>query len=133
MIKIDFIAKISPEAGLNKTEIGDILNKSFSELGKTEVFCLEIWFAENETVQQLNRKYRNINKPTDILSFPQNELAGSGKKLLGSLVVSSKMVREKQEAMSDVLKHGLLHLLGYDHEASEEEWGRAAEMIGCEL
>ena len=77
-------------------------------------------------MRELNRNYRGKDKTTDVLSFPQLEgrvmPGGSGN--LGDIVISPAQARrqaaERKERFSDeltlLLIHGLLHLLGYDHE-----------------
>jgi probable rRNA maturation factor len=70
----------------------------------------------NAQVQQLNRRFRGKNKPTDVLSFPRSEG--------GDIAISSDIARENARhyghAFTDELKvlilHGMLHLAGYDHE-----------------
>jgi probable rRNA maturation factor len=82
-------------------------------------------------MRKLNSAYRGIDKTTDVLSFAQGPIANSRKStqgkdyLLGDIVVNlhkaEKQAREYNSAFYEELKklliHGLLHLLGYDHEA----------------
>lgn len=94
---------------------------------------LEIDFVSKPRIQVLNKKFRSIDKPTDVLSFPQENVPGQEIRVLGNLVIASKVVVEKDEDIKDVIKHGLLHLLGYDHESDKAGWGRAASKIICKL
>ena len=77
---------------------------------------LSISLVNKAEIKRLNKKYRNINKPTDVLSFTY--------KNSGEIVISPQVVKEnariygvifKKELMR-VLAHGALHALGYDHE-----------------
>lgn len=72
----------------------------------------------NAGIKELNRKYRNIDRPTDVLSFPMDDDV-----LLGDIVISLEKAASQardfkvslDEETSRLLVHGLLHLLGYDH------------------
>lgn len=91
-------------------------------------------FADNGTVHELNRQYRAIDAPTDVLSFPQMTRAeleavdGDAEVLLGDVVISVDAAREQARRLGHSLKqeaallltHGVLHLVGYDDEEPEE-------------
>jgi len=87
---------------------------------------IELIITSNEEIQAINNKYRNINKPTDVLSFPYDDMPMSP---LGSIVISSQFVESKAEELAHttndelalLLIHGLLHLIGLDHEVDEGE------------
>jgi len=97
---------------------------------------LELLLCDDDAIQELNRQYRAIDRPTDVLSFPlEGELPHQP---LGTLVVSVDRVRAKaaelghgeMEELALLFIHGLLHLLGYDHETDEGEMRRKeAELI----
>lgn len=81
-------------------------------------------------MHHLNRQYREKDTPTDVLSFPlADELCPA---LLGDIVISvetaARQARRRRhslrEEMQALLIHGILHLLGYDHEASRSEASR---------
>ena len=79
-------------------------------------------------MRQLNARYRNRDKPTNVLSFPVELPPGVSVPLLGDIVLCAPVVRD--EAMEQLkplaahwghmLVHGVLHLLGYDHESDTE-------------
>ena len=77
-------------------------------------------------MRTLNRRYRGKDRTTDVLSFPAG---GDGRGFLGDLVVSAPEARRQARAakvafpavMEKLLLHGLLHLLGYDHETDRGE------------
>ena len=90
---------------------------------------LSLALVGNEEIRELNRRYRNKPTPTDVLSFPADEPANPHARLLGDVVISveqaeiqSRRARRTLEAEIDwLLIHGILHLLGYDHERSAKE------------
>ncbi|MCX7794597.1 MAG: rRNA maturation RNase YbeY [Thermodesulfovibrionales bacterium] len=96
---------------------------------------ISIYLVGNRRMRYLNRLYRGIDKPTDVLSFPQIEATGSAIRppvsesipsfsVLGDIVLNldqiKKQAAENRVSFKDELRfmliHGLLHLLGYDHE-----------------
>ena len=97
------------------------------DLGETE---LSILLVNDREMRALNRRYRGIDRTTDVLAFAQQEGAGSTPDgLLGDVVISVDTARRQaRDAGSSLgaeadrlLIHGLLHLLGYDHERSAAE------------
>jgi probable rRNA maturation factor len=90
---------------------------------------LSVLLCDDETIRELNRDYRNIDRPTDVLAFPQAEGDPAGETILGDVVISLPTARRQAEKadrtiVSEVtmlLAHGLLHLLGYDHRDRSEE------------
>ncbi len=90
---------------------------------------VSVLLVDNEEIKKLNKEWRGKDKPTDVLSFPIGEETPYGCKLLGDIVISIPYAKEHakefgntfQEEMVRLLAHGLLHLLGYDHEKSEED------------
>ena len=88
---------------------------------------IELIFVRNNEIQKLNKEHRNINKATDVLSFPlEFDMLNMP---LGSIVISVDFVDEKAKeynhSFKDELKllfiHGLLHILGFDHEVDVGE------------
>jgi len=90
---------------------------------------VSVLLTDDAEIQQLNRDYRGVDKPTDILSFGMREHRRAADPLpphpevLGDLVVSLTTLRRQaeerevdlEEELRYILAHGLLHLLGYDH------------------
>ncbi len=93
-------------------------------------FEVSITFVDNEQIRKLNKEHRNIDRETDVLSFPLGENGkydvdmSTGNKLLGDIVLSvEKAVSQAEEyehslnrEMAYLTAHSMLHLLGYDHE-----------------
>lgn len=84
--------------------------------------------VKNREIQELNAKYRNRNEPTDVLSFPSQGILPPGVQILGDVVISVEQAEKQagrrkalEEEIERLLIHGILHLLGYDHERSRRE------------
>jgi len=116
----------------NQTDLAiniDILEEIAQSLTTGEI---ELIVTDNKTIQELNSEYRSKNKATDVLSFPINTTFGE-KAIpgipLGSIVISADLVKEKaaefghntEDELSLLFIHGLLHLLGFDHEVDNGE------------
>jgi len=85
---------------------------------------ISIAFVAKSEMQKLNKKFRGIDKPTDVLAFGENlksEYRNPKFFDLGEVVICPEVVEEKKETIEEVLVHGILHLCGYDHEKSEKE------------
>lgn len=84
---------------------------------------ISIVLSNNPFIQDLNKTYRNKDKPTNVLSFPQNE-----PNMLGDIIISFETIKqesiEQQKEMKNhfthMLVHGCLHLLDYDHECDKD-------------
>ena len=94
---------------------------------------VSVTFTDNEGIRELNREYRNIDRATDVLSFPQinyddGEELSAGE-MLGDIVLSLERAREQAEEFGHSFErecaflcaHSTLHLLGYDHELSDAD------------
>jgi probable rRNA maturation factor len=110
--------------------------------------AISITLVDDREIQTLNREHRGKDKPTDVLSFPlyePGEAAHSdGERLLGDIVISVDTARRQaadydaplQNEIYRLLIHGILHVLGHDHEepaerkAMEAEERRLAAAIG---
>jgi probable rRNA maturation factor len=95
-------------------------------------FDMGILFTTNATIHEYNKKYRNQDKPTDILSFPFHTTLKAGERIhpkypedknLGDLIIAPEYVMHDlakwnttfEKHMQRLLVHGICHLLGYDH------------------
>lgn len=89
---------------------------------KKNIIDLSVVFLGKEKIKKLNREYRKKNRPTDVLSFLYDEREGE-------IVICPEEVRRNakkygtafNKELAHVLIHGLLHLLGYDHEKTRKE------------
>ena len=89
---------------------------------------VSILLVDDHQIKEINKKYLHRNRPTDVISFSQIEGEGNPENahLLGDVVVSvetaQRQAQESHTSLQDevtfLLIHGMLHLLGYDHEGS---------------
>lgn len=91
-----------------------------------EMENVSIAFVSQLEIQKVNKKYRKKNKPTDVLSFPKNtHLKDEFAEVVICPAVVKKTLKKSQlslkTALSEILIHGLLHVIGYDHEKSIKE------------
>jgi probable rRNA maturation factor len=79
---------------------------------------LSLEFVSGERIQDLNRRFRGRDEPTDVLAFPLDEAGPSaGPRELGDVVICPEHSGDLEEAAV----HGILHLAGHDHETDEGE------------
>ena len=142
-----------PDSWIDKLKI--ILHKAGEAEGVHEGE-VAISFVDDETIRDLNKTYRGLDKATDVLSFAMNEEAEDELtivyededeepegKLLGDIIISVPRARAQSEEYGHSLEreigflfvHGFLHLIGYDHqdEASEKEMFDKQERILAEV
>ena len=90
---------------------------------------LSVALVGDREMRPLNAKYRKKNKTTDVLSFPADPALPAQAGLLGDVIISVEQARRQARdrktsleiEMVTLLIHGILHLLGYDHERSQRE------------
>ena len=94
---------------------------------------ISVTFVEAEEIRELNRDYRDNDKVTDVLSFPQfddlNDIPDFGEICLGDVVICKERAEEQAEEFGHsfereiiyLFTHSILHLLGYDHMEEEEK------------
>lgn len=101
---------------------------------------LSVSLVAREEIAELHERYLGEPGPTDVLSFPQDEETLDGSPaMLGDVVICPEVAAEQEGGESEVrllLVHGILHLLGYDHEREEdraEMWERQERYSGIRL
>ena len=104
---------------------------------------VNVLLTSDDRIQYLNLMFRDCNEPTDVLSFPGGDILPSGRTLLGEVAISVDAVRRQAAAgglseareLAELALHGVLHLLGYDHERDQGEMNtlelRLREEILC--
>ena len=91
-----------------------------------------IAFVSDRQIRNLNRRFRGIDKVTDVLSFPTGEESTSANTNLGDIAISLEraaiQAKENQltckQEIAQLILHGLLHLCGYDHETDNGQMNR---------
>ena len=135
---------ISMENAQDKIELGEYLEQRLQD-GLNAVAKLhdsddmtevDITIVDDEEIHQLNRDYRGVDRPTDVLSFAldeddeeEPELLEGQLHLLGDIIISAETATRQAEEFGHGLEreivylavHGLLHLLGYDHMVEEDK------------
>lgn len=119
-------------------EIEDCILETLENHGITDETETSVMFTDNEGIREINRQTRNIDKPTDVLSFPQYEFSKLGviekeewcnKIILGDIVLSLEKAEEQakeyghsfEREVGYLCVHSMLHLLGYDHMTEEDK------------
>ena len=106
-----------------KAIISNAVNKTFqSENVVSQNNHISVLLTSNDNIKELNLKYRNKNKATNVLAFPIQESIEK-KNYIGDLAISlekiifesNKYKIKKNKYLSQITIHGILHLLGYDH------------------
>ena len=117
-----------------------VFNTCFEEEGlQDSKVSISVTFTNPENIQSINKEYRDIDKPTDVLSFPMFQKEELDKKIkekdfqyqdiLGDIVISIPKVEEQakeyghsfERELSYMLVHGFYHLMGYDHIEEEDK------------
>ena len=122
--KIKMLVRNAIEETLDYEQYGNICEVSVS-------------FTDNEGIWELNKKFRGIDRPTDVLSFPLFDYEGESEEppvdelmgMLGDIVLSLEQAKLQAEEyghsfareVAFLTVHSMLHLLGYDHETGEED------------
>lgn len=113
-----------------------LTEKAFSILKLSFDPVISVALIDNEEIHQINKEYRKIDRPTDVISFAfldnedrEKEYQNSIPVILGDIYISLDKAAEQAKEYGHSLKrelsflfvHGILHLLGYDHMAEEDE------------
>ena len=137
MVEVNYnaISELPKEEELIRNVVDKVLTEE-------KVLCdvdVYITLTNNEEIHKINKEYREVDRPTDVLSFPMYErdeipnlkqnTDDGVEKILGDIIVSIEKVREQAEEyghsfereLAYLVTHGMLHLLGYDHIIEEEQ------------
>ena len=114
--------------------IKDAINASVDEIMPGKSFEVSVMLTDNEEIHELNLLHRNMDKPTDVLSFPMWEDGDFDVDLgenvpLGDIVISMEQAKIQAENYGHSLEreagfltvHSMLHLFGFDHETSKDD------------
>jgi probable rRNA maturation factor len=136
--QIDIYAEDRFLALLDENWVRKIVRQVLKVEGVPSPYEVSLVFTDSQTVQQLNRDYRGVDEPTDVLAFYMLPQKGSefsfavppdGVTRLGEVIISypQAVAQAKEQGHSPerelalLIIHGILHLLGYDHEEPEAE------------
>ncbi len=122
---------IACEGWLSDVELNKLVNSAIISITKTaklnypENAELSLLFCNDEKIAALNKRFREQDKPTNVLSFPATEVfpGEPGGKTLGDIAFSLQTIKEEatldnkkfEHHLSHLMIHGFLHLFGYDH------------------
>jgi probable rRNA maturation factor len=149
-VEINILVDEVGEAGIEPGWLNTVAERVLEAEGAGARSEVSIVVTGQEMVRQLNRNYRGRDEPTDVLSFSAREqaadapsfiLAPDGLAHLGEVIISHPQAALQAEEhghslareLAILLIHGLLHLLGYDHEESAAEKrmrAREKELLG---
>ena len=113
-------------------EFDPLLEQIADFLGAGDV---ELVFVNDDEMRKINREHRGIDKATDVLSFPYEQVSGG---LMGSVVISTDTASRVAGELGHSIEceiallflHGILHILGYDHESDDGQMrGKEKEVI----
>ena len=135
-MELDFNSKF-PEFDQYEEYYLDLMDFTLKKLGVKCDPIVSVSFVDNKYIHKINKKYRGIDRPTDVISFAFVDAEGNYDKILsspgvvvlGDIYISIDKAKEQAEEyqhslhreLSFLFVHGLLHLLGYDHMKEEDE------------
>ena len=104
----------------------EVISGCLERLGEVDAE-VHLVLTGDQTIRDLNQRYRNIDRATDVLSFPDGDELPSGWRLLGEIVISVDAAKRQGtdlghgelRELCELALHGTLHLLGYDHERDQ--------------
>lgn len=140
-LKLQFNLEVEAKRGeVNRTRLRQLITAALDMENLDAPTEVSLTVTSDERIRDLNRQYRKVDAATDVLSFPllsHADLDGRGSFVtapdgvlhLGDVVVSLERAREQAAEFGHPLKremgylviHGLLHLLGYDHDTADEK------------
>lgn len=108
--------------------IKNSIDQALFSCGIKKEYYVSVSFVDDEEIRILNRDYRNVDRTTDVLSFPMDE-EYDDKIILGDIVINMDKVlsqaeefgHSKERELSYLTVHSTLHLCGYDHIEEEDK------------
>jgi len=118
----------------------DVISGCLERLGEANAE-VHLVLTGDQTIRELNRQYRNTDRATDVLSFPDGDELPTGRILLGEIILSVDGARRQatefghgeRRELCELALHGTLHLLGYDHERDQGEMNETELKLRREL
>lgn len=140
MINIIIDDPILKKVNKNKIKNSIIKTLIYGGINPNEII-ITVVISDDKLIQDLNKKYLNINRVTDVLAFPANEIdPETGNQYLGDIVISfPQLLRQAKDNFCDLndelillCVHGTLHLMGFDHadeKSKQKMWSAQQEII----
>lgn len=133
-MELDFVNNGPASYDAYEEVFNELYVKIFTHLGLKDEFITDLTIVNNEEIHKINKEFRNVDRPTDVISFAfrdeesEKHLKG-GPVSLGQIIISYEKAEEQAKEyghsllreMSFLFTHGMLHLLGYDHMEKEDE------------
>lgn len=139
-IVFNLMTEATPEHDYEK-DYATIMEKAGKLLNKSDDLVCSVIFCDPEQIHEINRDYRNVDRPTDVISFAMqdddsNILIEEEENELGDIFINTQAIIDQANEYGHSTRrescflfcHGLLHLLGYDHMTPEDE----EEMFGLQ-
>ena len=136
---MDVLFENNTNEEINYKLIEKVISEALRYEGVNDNTEVSVTIVDNEEIRKINNKFRNIDRATDVLSFPMFEKDELDEKIksgdfpyedvLGDVIISIEKVREQAEEyghsfereLSYMLVHGFYHLIGYDHIEEEDK------------
>ena len=136
---MDVLFENNTNEEINYKLIEKVISEALRYEGVNDNTEVSVTIVDNEEIRKINNKFRNIDRATDVLSFPMFEKDELDEKIksgdfpyedvLGDVIISIEKVREQAEEyghsfereLSYMLVHGFYHLMGYDHIEEEDK------------
>jgi len=129
MMQVDFIEEA--KIGIPKKRVIKLVDFVLTKKGGKKPLALSVISVSSAKMRKLNKQWRNKDKATDVLSFPASDAIGNedGEKFIGDIFLCPMYIKAAakelgvtyHEQVMRVLAHGVLHLLGYDHERRDDK------------
>jgi probable rRNA maturation factor len=122
---------------VDEARVRDLARATLQGEGHVDVE-LSVSFVDEAEIEDLHVRFMDEPGPTDVLSFPLNDVDEDGVRLLGDVVIAPAVAarnnpEDPEAELRLLLVHGILHLLGYDHQADAEKaemWARQERYSG---
>ena len=136
-MELSFDHRLDARYDALETTYGDLMSLTFSHLGIKNNYEVDVSLVDEETIHQINRDYRSVDRVTDVISFAfEDDESDLGRivgeevpRILGEIFICVPRALEQAKEIGNtperelqfLFVHGLLHLLGYDHMKPEDE------------
>jgi probable rRNA maturation factor len=132
-MKLNLEVNNKSKSSFSRSSINEVVKKTLNKVGfvflRNKKISLSLAFVSEKEIKEINKKFRKINKTTDVLSFAEFEDSKSLKKekseeiFLGEIILCYNYIRDYAKKnkikvkteLAEVISHGVLHLLGFKH------------------